>query len=176
MEAVTNELWAYSTQGRKELHDAGCSGSRPRTVQAPAMPCQMLCFRPIPLPESSSILSPSCILGAATWQVERRVLEAQRTVPDPGSGPPNRLFVPDSVRSDVLQWGHSSFLSSPTILVSLGPFTFFSDVFGNPPSSEIPGLSSQRVPYVPGGVPPISLQLASSILSKFHSDPGRVLQ
>ncbi len=36
------------------------------------------------------------------------MLEAQHTQPDPGNGPPNCVFVPDSVRSQVLQWGHSS--------------------------------------------------------------------
>ena len=41
--------------------------------------------------------------------------------PDPGTGPPTRLFVPEEVRSQVLQWGHSSKLSchpgvQPTLL------------------------------------------------------------
>jgi len=39
------------------------------------------------------------------------VKEAQRNVPDPGGGPHDRLFVPPAVRSQVLQWGHSSKLT-----------------------------------------------------------------
>lgn len=54
------------------------------------------------------ILPPSCIIAAVTWDVETRVIEAQQRQPDPGTGPPNRLFVPDAVRSLVLQWGHVS--------------------------------------------------------------------
>ncbi|CDQ59287.1 unnamed protein product [Oncorhynchus mykiss] len=33
---------------------------------------------------------------------------ALRTQPGPGNGPPGRLFVPESVRSAVLQWSHAS--------------------------------------------------------------------
>lgn len=38
-------------------------------------------------------------------------MEAQQTQPDPGGGPLSRLFVPDSARSQVLQWTHSDHLS-----------------------------------------------------------------
>jgi len=43
-----------------------------------------------------------------TWEIEALVKQAQQTQPDPGNGAPNRLFTPDSVRSQVLQWGHTS--------------------------------------------------------------------
>lgn len=36
------------------------------------------------------------------------VRDAQRLQPDPGNGPVNRLFVPDSVTSQVLHWIHTS--------------------------------------------------------------------
>lgn len=55
--------------------------------------------------------STSHLLGAVQWEIEKIVQEAQRTQPDPGNGPDNCLFVPDSARSQVLQWGHSSKLS-----------------------------------------------------------------
>ncbi|KAK7878028.1 hypothetical protein WMY93_031309 [Mugilogobius chulae] len=58
-------------------------------------------------PENAS----SCMVGAVHWEIEKTVREAQRSQPDPGNGPPNCLFVPDSVRSKVLQWGHSSKLT-----------------------------------------------------------------
>lgn len=47
-------------------------------------------------------------MAAVSWEIETLVRQAHQTQPDPGNGPPNRLFVPDSVRSQVLQWGHSS--------------------------------------------------------------------
>ena len=56
-----------------------------------------------------TILSPSCLkVAAVTWEMESLVWEAQVTEPDPGNGPPNRLFVPSSVRSQVMVWGHTS--------------------------------------------------------------------
>ncbi|KAK7940550.1 hypothetical protein WMY93_003876 [Mugilogobius chulae] len=58
-----------------------------------------------------TILPHSCVVAAAHWEIENAVTEAQRTEPDPGCGPPNRLFVPSTVRSQVLQWAHSTKLS-----------------------------------------------------------------
>ena len=37
--------------------------------------------------------------------------KAQRTQPYPFTGPPNHLYVPDSVRSQVLQWAHVSWFA-----------------------------------------------------------------
>lgn len=48
--------------------------------------------------EPSSIVLLSCVVEAASWLVERRVLEATS---DPGNGPPNPFFVPDRVWSEV---------------------------------------------------------------------------
>lgn len=75
------------------------SGSLTCTAQVPTTPNRILCHissPPIPAVQNPS---PFCLppaLGAATWQVEGRVLEAQLTTPDPGGGLPNFLFVPDS--------------------------------------------------------------------------------
>ena len=55
-----------------------------------------------------NILPPTCIIATLTWEVESALRLAQRQQPDPGTGPPNRLFVPDAVRSRVLVWAHSS--------------------------------------------------------------------
>ena len=57
------------------------------------------------------ILPPSCLVATLTWEIESAVLQAQGQQPDPGTGPPNRLFVPDSVRSRVLTWAHSTKLT-----------------------------------------------------------------
>lgn len=57
------------------------------------------------------ILRPSCILGATTGQVEERVREARQSTPAPGGRPPNWLFVPEAVFSEVLHWVHASRLT-----------------------------------------------------------------
>lgn len=54
------------------------------------------------------IVPSSWIIGAVTWEIETTVLEVQCSQPDNGTGPPNRLFMPEEVHSQVLQWGHSS--------------------------------------------------------------------
>lgn len=140
MEAVTNELCAYSTQGRKELQGARCCVIMQRMafskgrfrfflVDCPA------CFRLIPLALSRALFC----RHPASWERPPGKCRGGSWRPNG----PHRIrvtglptFVPDSVRSDVLQWGHSSFLSSPAILVSLGPYTLFGNVFGGLPSSR----------------------------------------
>lgn len=55
-----------------------------------------------------AILPEEHVVGVLHWQVERVVKEEHCQHPDPGTYPRNHLFVPDPVRSQVLQWGHSS--------------------------------------------------------------------
>uniref|UniRef100_A0A8C6P7M8 Gypsy retrotransposon integrase-like protein 1 n=3 Tax=Nothobranchius furzeri TaxID=105023 RepID=A0A8C6P7M8_NOTFU len=57
--------------------------------------------------ELSTILPPACVVGGVTWEIRDQVLEAQRTDPDPGKGPPDRLWVPQAVRSKVIHWAHT---------------------------------------------------------------------
>uniref|UniRef100_A0A8C6L3L3 Gypsy retrotransposon integrase-like protein 1 n=1 Tax=Nothobranchius furzeri TaxID=105023 RepID=A0A8C6L3L3_NOTFU len=59
-------------------------------------------------PEPATILPPSCIIGSITWDIKDKVLEAQKTEPDPGNGPPNQIFVPSTVRASVIQWAHTA--------------------------------------------------------------------
>ncbi|XP_016116545.1 neuronal acetylcholine receptor subunit beta-3-like [Sinocyclocheilus grahami] len=59
-------------------------------------------------PSPETILPPSCVVGAITWEIESVIREVQRTQPDPGNGPPGRLFFPNAVRSQVLQWARAS--------------------------------------------------------------------
>lgn len=59
-------------------------------------------------PEPGPILPASCSIGTVTWEIESQIKEAQKTEPDPGTGPPGQLFVPSSVRSQVLQWAHAA--------------------------------------------------------------------
>ncbi len=49
-----------------------------------------------------------CIIGALKWEIEGIIEDALRSQPDPGNGPPGKRFVPDAVRSQVLQWAHCS--------------------------------------------------------------------
>ena len=55
-----------------------------------------------------TILPPTRVVGVVTWGLESAVRAAQRAHPGPAGGPRNRLFVPESVRGQVLRWGHSS--------------------------------------------------------------------
>ncbi|CAJ1078658.1 Pol polyprotein [Xyrichtys novacula] len=60
------------------------------------------------LPDPEPILPQTRIVASLTWEVEAQVLRALEQQPDPGGGPPNRLFVPEAVRPQVLLWGHTS--------------------------------------------------------------------
>lgn len=55
-----------------------------------------------------TILPPSCVVGAFTWDIETQVREALRGCAIPDGVPPNRLFVPVSLRSQVIHWRRSS--------------------------------------------------------------------
>ncbi|KAG5281322.1 hypothetical protein AALO_G00069940 [Alosa alosa] len=61
--------------------------------------------------ETDTILPSRRIIGAAQLEIESVVIAAQGHEPTPSQCHPNLLFVPTSVRSQVLQWGHSSCLS-----------------------------------------------------------------
>ncbi|KAI3367038.1 hypothetical protein L3Q82_009675 [Scortum barcoo] len=52
--------------------------------------------------EEENILPTSRVFAAITWDIENAVLRAQQQQPDPGQGPPGRLFVPDAVRQPTL--------------------------------------------------------------------------
>ncbi|KAF7647278.1 hypothetical protein LDENG_00174850, partial [Lucifuga dentata] len=58
-----------------------------------------------------SILSSECVVAAVQWGIEQVVRSALQQHPDPGNGPRNRLFVPSSVHTQVLEWGHASHLA-----------------------------------------------------------------
>ena len=62
-------------------------------------------------PTPNTILPLAWVVDVVTWGIESAVRMAQRSQPDPGGGPRNCLFVPTTVRSKVLQWGHSSRLA-----------------------------------------------------------------
>lgn len=57
--------------------------------------------------ELKIILHRSCVVASLTWEIESQVCRAHAQQPEPGNGPPHSLFVPDTVRSQVLQWEHS---------------------------------------------------------------------
>ncbi len=57
------------------------------------------------------IVPPNRVIAAVTWEVESRVREALDGVTIPARCPEGLLFVPESVRTSILQWGHSSKLA-----------------------------------------------------------------
>ena len=63
---------------------------------------------PVTQSVEENIPSPTCVIGAARWEIERVVLDAQQGLPTPEGCPPGRMFVPPAVRRAVLQWGHES--------------------------------------------------------------------
>lgn len=63
------------------------------------------------VPEPDTILPSHCILGAVHFDVEPAVIAAQAEEAGPSQCPTNHLYVPSSVCSQVLQWGHSTQLS-----------------------------------------------------------------
>uniref|UniRef100_A0A8C5N9Y2 Gypsy retrotransposon integrase-like protein 1 n=1 Tax=Gouania willdenowi TaxID=441366 RepID=A0A8C5N9Y2_GOUWI len=68
-------------------------------------------FSEEPVSDPEPILSPSRVIATVTWDIESLVKQAQNQRADPGNCPTNCLFVPDSIRSKVLQWAHSSRLT-----------------------------------------------------------------
>lgn len=60
---------------------------------------------------STTILPDSRVIAAVTWGIESQVRAAPGFLEPPPDCPPNRLFVPPSVRSDVLLWAHTTRLT-----------------------------------------------------------------
>ncbi len=58
-----------------------------------------------------AILQPERVVAVVTWGVESKVRDALRDIIVPAGCPESLLFVPESVRTSVLQWGHSSSLA-----------------------------------------------------------------
>ncbi|KAL2087157.1 hypothetical protein ACEWY4_018216 [Coilia grayii] len=56
----------------------------------------------------ASIIPGSRVIAAVTWDIEGRVQRALQAQPGPSACPDGRLFVPEPLRSQVLQWGHDS--------------------------------------------------------------------
>ena len=61
--------------------------------------------------EPESILPPNRVVGAVSWPIESVVKQANGETPAPWGCPRNRLFVPVSVRSQVIHWAHTSMLT-----------------------------------------------------------------
>uniref|UniRef100_A0A9J7ZNK5 Integrase catalytic domain-containing protein n=1 Tax=Cyprinus carpio carpio TaxID=630221 RepID=A0A9J7ZNK5_CYPCA len=66
------------------------------------------------LKRSEHLSTPKCILpetlivSTLRWEIESKVMSALEGVTPLPDCPPNRLFVPEGYRSDVVQWGHCS--------------------------------------------------------------------
>uniref|UniRef100_A0A9J7Y295 Gypsy retrotransposon integrase-like protein 1 n=1 Tax=Cyprinus carpio carpio TaxID=630221 RepID=A0A9J7Y295_CYPCA len=55
-----------------------------------------------------TILPTARVIAPIQWDIETAVRRAQQQQPGPGNGPVGRLFVPNCMRSEVLQWAHAS--------------------------------------------------------------------
>ena len=64
-----------------------------------------------PVEDTKPILPNSCVVAALTWGIEEQVRAAARDQPGPSTCPTDCLFVPGNLRSQVIQWGHSSHLA-----------------------------------------------------------------
>ncbi|KAI3375809.1 hypothetical protein L3Q82_004091 [Scortum barcoo] len=124
--------------------------------------------------EPASILPPSCIVGAASWDIETRVQEALKDHPAPNNCPKDRLFVPSNLRSLVLQWIHTSkFSCHPGIRRTLS--SSFSNASGGPGWLKTPRNTSMPALSVPVANPLTVLQLGSSNPFLFLTALGLIL-
>ncbi|KAI2657573.1 Transposon Tf2-9 polyprotein [Labeo rohita] len=61
--------------------------------------------------EAAPVLPSHVILAPLRWGLEERVRQSHSQNPPPSDTPTGRLFVPDTLRQEVLQWGHDSTLA-----------------------------------------------------------------
>lgn len=54
------------------------------------------------------MLPASCQVGFLSWSVEETIQQALQTEPEPGTGPPDRRFIPAAARSAEIRWAHAS--------------------------------------------------------------------
>lgn len=107
-------------------------------------------------------MPPTCSIATVTCDIEEIVRQAQPQQADPGNGPPNRLFVPESVRSQVLQWAHSSPLTchpgvnqfgfhAPAVLVAQEQAAFIAacSVYARSKNSTQPSAGHLRSLLIP---------------------------
>ncbi len=57
---------------------------------------------------SEPIVPQKIFVSAVTWEIESKVRTASQGVTPPPGCPPGRLFVPETLRSDVIRWSHCS--------------------------------------------------------------------
>ena len=81
-----------------------------RNVKPDALSCQFL-EREGDRTDPDTILPSSCLVATLTWEIEEKVRAAAQDQPGPSACPPNHLFVPPDLRSEVLQWAHSTQLT-----------------------------------------------------------------
>lgn len=81
-----------------------------RNVKPDALSRQFLA-KEEPASGPKTILPSSHRVASLTWEVEEKVKAALENQPGPSACPPDRLFVVSALRSDVLQWTHSSRLT-----------------------------------------------------------------
>lgn len=64
-------------------------------------------FDPVCDPSDAPTILPAGVrIGSVAWDVEEDIRRALETEPDPGTGPPNRRYVPTVARPKVIDWVH----------------------------------------------------------------------
>uniref|UniRef100_A0A673AT68 Gypsy retrotransposon integrase-like protein 1 n=1 Tax=Sphaeramia orbicularis TaxID=375764 RepID=A0A673AT68_9TELE len=61
--------------------------------------------------EPGPILPETCVVGAVQLEIEKSVIDALQDCDIPAGVPPDRLFVPDHLRPQVIHWAHTSRLT-----------------------------------------------------------------
>ncbi|KAI3362832.1 hypothetical protein L3Q82_001874 [Scortum barcoo] len=124
--------------------------------------------------EPASILPPSCIVGAASWDIETRVQEALKDHPAPNNCPKDRDCL-SPVTFALLCSSGSTPLNSVVTLAFVGPSSSFSNASGGPGWLKTPRNTSMPALSVPVANPLTVLQLGSSNPFLFLTALGLIL-
>lgn len=109
-------------------------------------------FDPDSAPESSTYILPSsCVVGAVTWGIKERVKQASVNIQVLDDCPPNQLFVPSSLHSQVFH------LSPLLPLVGEADFLWTSSQAYPPPEGNITILCPNCFPLRKGCAVPFFL-------------------
>ncbi|KAI2649877.1 Transposon Tf2-6 polyprotein [Labeo rohita] len=98
--------WAHFFE-HFNFHLSYCPGSK--TTKADALSRQHQ--RDTVTSEPAPVLPPQIILAPIRWGLEERMRQSHSQEPPPPDTPAGRLFVPNDLRQEVLQWGHDSTLA-----------------------------------------------------------------
>lgn len=138
---------------------------------------------------TETILPSPCVVASLTWEIEERMRTSTEGQAGPSTCPSDRLYVPASLRSDVLQWAHDSKFSChpgikrtrdvlqqrfwwATLEEDTREYVSACPTYNrNKPSRQAPSgfLQPLPVPHRPGHLSPLTLSLACRLLMEKQS-------